>query len=69
VTASTSPPDESVVDHRPRWSTPVGRRKARVFVVHPDDYVNLDQMVETLARDGYLVGQEYVTAGSTPAGL
>jgi hypothetical protein len=44
-------------------------RATSVFVVHPGDYVNLDQMVETLARDGYLVGQEYVTGGSTPAGL
>ena len=29
-----------------------------VFFVHPEDAVNLDQMVESLARDGYLAAQE-----------
>jgi glutathione synthase len=29
-----------------------------VFFVHPDDDRNLDQMVESLARDGYLAAQE-----------
>ena len=29
-----------------------------VFFVHPEDDVNLDQMVEALARDGYLAAQE-----------
>jgi glutathione synthase len=31
-----------------------------VFVVNPEDDVNLDQMVEALTRDGYLIAQEYV---------
>ena len=29
-----------------------------MFFVHPEDAVNLDQMVESLARDGYLAAQE-----------
>lgn len=35
-----------------------------VFLVQPDDDVNLDQMVEALARDGYLVAQEYAPAAA-----
>lgn len=31
-----------------------------VFVVHPDDEVNLEQMVEAVTRDGYLIAQEYL---------
>jgi glutathione synthase len=31
-----------------------------VFVVHPDDEVNLEQMVEAVIRDGYLIAQEYL---------
>ena len=31
-----------------------------VFVVHPDDDVNLEQMVEAVIRDGYLIAQEYL---------
>jgi glutathione synthase len=35
-----------------------------VFVVQPDDEVNLDQMVEAATRDGYLICQEYEPAAS-----
>jgi glutathione synthase len=33
-----------------------------VFIVHPNDEVNISQMVDALCRDGYLVAQEYVPA-------
>jgi glutathione synthase len=35
-----------------------------VFIVHPEDEVNLDQMVEALARDGYLIAQEHLPEAS-----
>jgi glutathione synthase len=35
-----------------------------VFIVRPNDDVNISQMVEALCRDGYLVAQEYVAAAS-----
>jgi glutathione synthase len=35
-----------------------------VFIVQPEDEVNLDQMVEALARDGYLIAQEYLPEAS-----
>jgi glutathione synthase len=31
-----------------------------VFVVQPEDEVNLDQMIEAVTRDGYLICQEYL---------
>jgi glutathione synthase len=37
-----------------------GSKGHGVFVVNPDDEVNLDQMVDALTRDGYLIAQEYV---------
>lgn len=39
-----------------------GSKGHGVFLVQPDDDVNLDQMVEALTRDGYLIAQEYVPA-------
>jgi glutathione synthase len=35
-----------------------------VFIVTPDDEVNIEQMVEAIARDGYLVAQEHVPAAA-----
>jgi glutathione synthase len=35
-----------------------------VFIVQPDDDVNLNQMVEAVARDGYAIVQEYVPAAA-----
>ena len=35
-----------------------------VFIVKSDDQVNLDQMVEALARDGYLIAQELLPEAS-----
>ena len=35
-----------------------------VFIVQPEGGVNLDQMVEALARDGYLIAQEYLPEAS-----
>ena len=31
-----------------------------VFVVHPDDEVNIEQMVEAIIRDGYLIAQGFL---------
>lgn len=33
-----------------------------VFLVRPDDRANLNQIVESLLRDGYIIAQEYLTA-------
>lgn len=33
-----------------------------VFLVRPDDMSNLNQMVESVTRDGYVIAQEYLTA-------
>lgn len=41
-----------------------GSKGHGVFLVHPDDEVNLDQMIEALTRDGYLIAQEYVPAAA-----
>jgi glutathione synthase len=35
-----------------------------VFFVHPNDEINISQMVDALCRDGYLVAQEYVEAAA-----
>lgn len=35
-----------------------------VFVVRPDDMSNLNQIVETLTRDGYIIAQEYLAAAT-----
>jgi glutathione synthase len=33
-----------------------------VFLVRPDDMSNLNQMIESVSRDGYVIAQEYLTA-------
>jgi glutathione synthase len=35
-----------------------------VFLVNPDDIANLNQMVEAISRDGYVVAQEYLAAAA-----
>ncbi len=35
-----------------------------VFIVKEDDATNLNQMVEAISRDGYVIAQEYLTAAS-----
>ncbi|MCA1844678.1 MAG: glutathione synthase [Actinobacteria bacterium] len=35
-----------------------------VFIVTPDDEVNLDQMIEAVTRDGYLIAQEQLPQAS-----
>lgn len=35
-----------------------------VFLVRPDDKANLNQMVEAIARDGYVIAQEYLPAAA-----
>jgi len=35
-----------------------------VFLVHPEDRANLNQMIESLTRDGYVIAQEYLPAAS-----
>ncbi len=35
-----------------------------VFLVRPDDNANLNQIVESLLRDGYIIAQEYLPAAS-----
>lgn len=35
-----------------------------VFLVRPDDMSNLNQMVESVSRDGYVIAQEYLPAAA-----
>ncbi len=35
-----------------------------VFMVHPEDKANLNQMIEALTRDGYVIAQEYLPAAA-----
>ncbi|HUH08124.1 MAG TPA: glutathione synthetase [Egibacteraceae bacterium] len=35
-----------------------------VFLVRPDDVGNLNQMIDAVGRDGYVVAQEYLPAGA-----
>ncbi len=35
-----------------------------VFLVRPDDKANLNQMVESLLKDGYIIAQEYLPAAN-----
>ena len=35
-----------------------------VFLVRPDDMSNLNQMIESVSRDGYVIAQEYLPAAS-----
>ena len=41
-----------------------GSGGAGVFLVRPSDAPNLNQMVESIARDGYIVAQEYLPAAA-----
>jgi glutathione synthase len=41
-----------------------GSGGAGVFLVKPGDASNLNQMIESLTRDGYVIAQEYLTAAS-----
>lgn len=40
-----------------------GSGGARVFVVTPDERANTNQIIESLVRDGYVIGQEYLEEG------
>ncbi|MDX1546030.1 MAG: glutathione synthase [Rhodothermales bacterium] len=35
-----------------------------VFLVHPDEMANLNQIIEAISRDGYVVAQEYLPAAA-----
>jgi glutathione synthase len=35
-----------------------------VFLIRPDDRSNLNQMIESLTRDGYVIAQEYLPAAA-----
>jgi glutathione synthase len=35
-----------------------------VFLVHPEDISNLNQMIDAISRDGYVVAQEYLPAAA-----
>ena len=37
-----------------------GSGGTNVFVVHPNDMGNLNQMIEAVSRDGYVIAQEYM---------
>jgi len=39
-----------------------GSGGANVFLVRPDDTANLNQMIEAITRDGYVICQEYLPA-------
>lgn len=39
-----------------------GSGGAGVFLVRPDDIPNINQMVESISRDGYIMAQEYLKA-------
>ncbi len=39
-----------------------GSGGASVFLVRPDDLPNLNQMIDAVSRDGYVIAQEYLTA-------
>ena len=41
-----------------------GSGGAGVFLIRPGDTANLNQIVEALSRDGYVIAQEYLTAAS-----
>jgi len=41
-----------------------GSGGAGVFLVRPDDKPNLNQMIESLTRDGYVIAQEYLPAAA-----
>ncbi|MHC4550920.1 MAG: glutathione synthase [Planctomycetota bacterium] len=41
-----------------------GSGGANVFLVRPDDLANLNQMIDAVSRDGYVIAQEYLPAAS-----
>ena len=41
-----------------------GSGGASVFMVRPDDMANLNQMVEAVSRDGYVIAQKYLSAAA-----
>lgn len=41
-----------------------GSGGANVFIVRPDDMANLNQMVEAVSRDGYVIAQRYLPAAA-----
>ena len=41
-----------------------GSGGAGVFLVRPEDKANLNQMIDSLIRDGYVIAQEYLPAAS-----
>ncbi len=42
-----------------------GSGGANVFVVRPNDAPNINQMIDTVSRDGYVIAQEYLAAAET----
>jgi len=41
-----------------------GSGGASVFLVRPDDLPNLNQMIDAVSRDGFVIGQEYLPAAA-----
>ncbi len=41
-----------------------GSGGASVFLVRPDDVPNLNQMIDAVSRDGFVIGQEYLPAAA-----
>jgi glutathione synthase len=41
-----------------------GSGGASVFLVRPDDIPNLNQMIDAVSRDGYVIAQEYLPAAA-----
>ena len=41
-----------------------GSGGTNVFLVRPDDVPNLNQMIDAVARDGYVIAQEYLAAAA-----
>jgi len=41
-----------------------GSGGANVFLVRPDDLANLNQMIDAVSRDGYVIAQEYLPAAT-----
>lgn len=41
-----------------------GSGGASVFLVRPDDLPNLNQMIDAVSRDGFVIAQEYLSAAS-----
>ncbi len=41
-----------------------GSGGASVFLVRPDDLPNINQMIDAVSRDGYVIAQEYLPAAS-----